>query len=219
MTKPSNIDEQALLFYQTVQQYEHHFNGIEFEVRKLASTWLIISFAAIAFLIRGDLVESQSLIGAVPLIAMIALLAQVGLFMLWILDQMVYHNLLDAVFTTALHIERNNPDLPPVRSAMRRISGGTGMARYLKLFYVVPMIVFAAIAAAATWVAINRGSDIGPLLVAFTLITVALPTWVWLKSGMVSRSQLDSRAAPHGDETRDDSAEIVERWVRSISKH
>lgn len=218
MTKPSNIDEQALLFYQTVQQYEHHFNGIEFEVRKLASTWLIISFAAIAFLIRGDLVESQSLIGAVPLIAMIALLAQVGLFMLWILDQMVYHNLLDAVFTTALHIERNNPALPPVRSAMRRISGGTGMARYLKLFYVVPMIVFAAIAAAATWVAIDRGTDIGSLLVAFTLITVALPAWVWLKAGMVSQLQLGSRAAPSEDHVRDDSAEIVERWVRSISK-
>jgi hypothetical protein len=132
MAEKRNIDNEAIEFYRSVQSYEQHFNGIEFEVRKLASTWLIIGFGAIAFLIRGDLVETQSLIGAIPLIAFIALLAQTGLFLLWILDQLVYHNLLDAVFTTALHIERSNPDLPPVRMQMLKLSGGAGVARYLR---------------------------------------------------------------------------------------
>lgn len=218
MVEKRNIDIEGIEFYRTVQDYEQHFNSIEFEVRKLASAWLIIGFGAIAFLIRGDLVETQSLIGAVPLIVFIALLAQTGLFLLWILDQLVYHNLLDAVFTTALHIERSNPDLPPVRMQMLRLSGGTGVARYLKLFYLIPMAVLAMIGSIACFVAIDRGSTLFVLLILSALATITLPIWVIIKSNAVAKMRVASRRGRGDEEMPDDGNAIIADWMARLEK-
>lgn len=39
--------------YRDIKDYEHHFNNIELEIRKLASVWLLAALGAIAYLIRG----------------------------------------------------------------------------------------------------------------------------------------------------------------------
>ena len=184
-------EAEALAFYQTVSSYEHHFNSIEFEVRKLASAWLIAAFAGIAFVVRGDLADN-SLLTSWALLLLIAGLAQVGLFSLWILDQVVYHGLLDAVFTNALHIERQFPQVPPTRSMMLRISGGTGMARYLSLFYLLPMLIFAAVAGYA---AFRLGGAVVPRFGVAAMIA-SVPAWVMVKARLQARQSREQRPPP-----------------------
>lgn len=201
---------EAIAFYKTVQVYEHHFNMLEFEVRKLASAWLIASFGAIAFIVRGGLAIDKTLISPDPLLILVAGLAQIGLFSLWILDQVVYHSLLDAVFTTALHLERRLPELPPLRSTMMRLTGGAGVARYLSLFYQLPMLVFAVI---AWWGAMNNGEPWW--LLAAAAIT-ALPLWVWIKSRHMAAQRIKQRPQPEpGGQPAFEF--VIDRWEGNLN--
>ena len=202
---------EAIAFYKTVQVYEHHFNGLEFEVRKLASAWLIASFGAIAFIVRGDLAVAKSLISPDPLLILVAGLAQIGLFSLWILDQVVYHTLLDAVFTTALHLERRLVELPPLRSMMLRLTGGAGVARYLSLFYQLPMAVFAGI---AWWGALHAGAA-GWLAIAAAI--TALPVWVWIKARALAAERLRQRPQPDPN-GRPAFEFVIARWQKALGE-
>jgi len=166
-----------LACYATISDYEHHFNGMEFEVRKLASAWLLVSFGAIAFVVRGELGTSRML-EAAPTLIVIACLTNVGLLVLWMLDQVVYHGLLDAVFVTALRIEQKYPQLPPIRSMMMVISGGRGMARYLAYFYLVPMGILSLIAIIA---AIQLPAKDVSFWWPLALLTAAFPIYVAAK--------------------------------------
>ena len=215
--------KEAIAFYKTIQEYEHHFNNIEFEVRKIASTWMLASFGTIAFLIRGDLVEPKSLIGTIPLIVIVCLLAQIGLFVLWILDQVVYHGLLDAAFTAALHIEHRIEELPPLRSLMMRISagdrsgvGGVGMARYLKYFYLIPMLLFTAAAWIAAHLAIIRGAEGQPLWIGLAALTTALPVWALIKTRQIEAGKLRNRPTELGTYANHPYDVAVERWFRAM---
>jgi hypothetical protein len=124
---------------------ERHFNNLEAEYRKLASIWLLAGFAGMGFILK----ESPQL--AVPReIALIAigLAASIGIFLLWIVDLLVYHQLLDACFTQAKAIERTHPDLPQVRSSMEHTQGGgkvvTTRLRWFYILLTAAPIVFSA---------------------------------------------------------------------------
>ncbi|HUE79730.1 MAG TPA: hypothetical protein VMN38_08875 [Sphingomicrobium sp.] len=127
--------------YSSLRNYEEHFNGVQVEVKKLASAWMLATFAAIAFIVRGDLSTQQSLLDSGSLLVLIGLGSNIGLLSLWILDQRVNQNLLSAAFDVGLTLERTNPNLPPIRSMMWLNSGSRGMGRYHALFYVCPMIL------------------------------------------------------------------------------
>ena len=212
--------EEALAFYRSVQSYEQHFNQLEFEVRKIAATWLLASFGARAFILRGEIDDSKSLIDAMPLAVLICMLAQIGLFLMWILDQVVYHGLLDAAFTAALRIEARFPELVPLRSLMLRISagsddgtGGTGMARYMKLFYLIPMLAFAAI---AWWAVARTGADIGGIWIAAAAVCSALPGWVLIKNSKVELSRKARRGSDQGLGTSTGYNAVVDAWLARL---
>ncbi len=57
-----------------------------------------------------------------------------GLLVPWILDQLVYHRLFDAVFLLDLRMEYTDRSLPPIRTLMVLYSRKRGMARFLRLF-------------------------------------------------------------------------------------
>ncbi len=212
--------EEALAFYRSVQSYEQHFNQLEFEVRKIAATWLLASFGALAFVLRGEIDDTKSLIDAMPLAVLICMLAQIGLFLMWILDQVVYHGLLDAAFTAALRIEARFPELVPLRSLMLRISagatdgtGGTGMARYMKLFYLIPMLAFAVI---SWWAVAHAGMEIGWVWVAAAMVCSALPGWVLIKNSKVELSRKQRRASGHGMGTSTGYNAVVDSWLAKL---
>src|SRR5688500_15835311 len=74
---------------------EEHFNGIKVKCRTLASTWLLAAFAAMWFL------ASEKIWISIPvevIILGLGLAAASGMLLLWVLDLLVYHRLLDAYF-------------------------------------------------------------------------------------------------------------------------
>lgn len=131
--------------YQDIREYEHHFNNIELEIRKLASVWLLAALGAIAYLVKGA-DTSTLLMKPGQLAALVCLMGNLGLLVLWILDQMVYHRLLNAVFLLGLRMEYKFKYLPPVRTLMMLYSLKRGMAGYLRLYFFIPMFVLASIA-------------------------------------------------------------------------
>jgi hypothetical protein len=173
-THASDSDDRILDLYKSLREYEQSFNGLQAEVKKLASGWMVVTFAAIAFIVRGEL-QPQGLLGSEVLLVLIGLGGNTGLLCLWILDQRVYQQLLNAAFEIGLIFERRHPSLPPVRSCMFLNSGAGGMARYIALFYAVPMAfigcttVYASLAAPAqpSWLlagAVLAMGALGPVL-------------------------------------------------------
>lgn len=191
MTPARNSDvastppDSRLEHYKSIATYEHHFNGLETELRKLASIWLLAALGAIAFLVRQNI--AGSMLDARLLIAIIALMANTGLLILWILDQLVYHRLLNSVFLLGLRMEYMDRTLPPIRASMMLFSRKRGMARFLRLFYLVPMCGLAAVAlVAGIWqIQADPAGARGALVIAIT--TVLIPVWVlWRRSNLES---------------------------------
>lgn len=133
--------------YKLIQENEHHFNDIELEIRKLASVWLLVSLGAIAFIIRGAYLsqngKSYLMLDPRSLIIIICCMGNLGLFVLWQLDQMVYHRLLNAVFLLGLRMEYLFPSLPPIRTLMILYTKKKGASGYQKWYYLIPMTILA----------------------------------------------------------------------------
>jgi hypothetical protein len=100
--------------------------------------------------------------------AAIAGLGAVGIGLLWNLDLLVYHRLLDAAFYTGYEIEKSHPELPPLRIHMLRSTGSGGVIRHVLLFYIGGIDVLVA---AAT------------LFASFGLHARA-PAWLWLSAAI-----------------------------------
>ena len=94
---------------------EQHFNEMKAKCRTLASTWLLAAFGAMGFLLSKEL--SINLPTEVVILG-VGLAASTGLLLLWVLDLLVYHRLLDASFLEALEIEKKYPILPQVRRGL-----------------------------------------------------------------------------------------------------
>ena len=99
--------------YRSLSGFEERFNASQAEVKKLASAWMLVTFSAFAFIVRGELSADKMLIDSAPLLAVIAVASNVGLVSLWIVDQLVYQRLITAVFKIGLELERRNADGRP----------------------------------------------------------------------------------------------------------
>lgn len=113
---------------------EKHFNTLETEYRKLASIWLLAGFAGMGFVLGENLkidVPREIVVMA------IGLATSIGIFLLWIVDLLVYHQLLHACFEQAKKMEKLYPEFPDVRSAMEGTqAGGKVVTTRLRWFYV-----------------------------------------------------------------------------------
>ena len=111
---------------------EQHFNEMKSSCRTLASSWLLASFGAMGFLL------TQNISAGLPvevLILCVGLAGSTGLLLLWVLDLLVYHRLLDAYFVEAREIERAHPGLPQVRGRMIESQPGGQATNYQACFY------------------------------------------------------------------------------------
>lgn len=125
--------ERAWAILCELRQAEEHFNTIKAQCRTLASTWLLAAFGAMGFLL------TQQLAIGLPtevIVLGVALAASLGLTLLWILDLLVYHRLLDASFLEALKIEARYPSLPQVHHNMRASQAKGQTPNLLAWFYV-----------------------------------------------------------------------------------
>ena len=135
-SKPSPLTdpetERAWAILCELRAAEEHFNTIKAQCRTLASTWLLAAFGAMGFLL------TQQLAIGLPtevIVLGVALAASLGLTLLWILDLLVYHRLLDASFLEALKIEARYPSLPQVHHNMRASQAKGQTPNLLAWFY------------------------------------------------------------------------------------
>jgi hypothetical protein len=188
--------------YNQIKEYEHHFNNLETEIRKFASAWLLVALGAIAFLVRGA--AESPLVAPKVLVPVVCLMGNIGLVVLWILDQLVYHRLLNAVFLLGLRMEYLHPNLPPIRTLMVLYSRKRGMARYIRLYYLVPMIVLALVSIIALlwWPNLESQASLAPSAspaVAFcsTVMSCLIALWAWWRSN--ERESYDEISEGFGD--------------------
>ena len=124
---------------------ERHFNTLEAEYRKLASIWLLAGFAGMGFILK----ENPAItIPPEVIVFAIGVATSIGILLLWIVDLLVYHRLLNACFEEALRIEKSHLQLPQVRSGMKATQGESKVVTTrLRWFYIAltaAPIIFAA---------------------------------------------------------------------------
>lgn len=125
---------------------ERHFNGIESTYRNIASGWLLATLGGIGFAVTQDLKID---VAREVLIAAVALGGSGGIVLLWILDLLVYHRLLQSVFVEGLILEGRYPWLPPFRHNMLASQHGAGVQFREAGFYMLPVVVLLAVASGA----------------------------------------------------------------------
>jgi hypothetical protein len=154
---------------------ERHFNTIEATYKGLASSWLFASFTAIGFVLSREQLPlhlNPELLGCA-----IAVLGIVGITLLWIIDVLVYHQLLDSWFKQGILLEKQNPWMIPVRTNMLQSTKGKGVLPRVVWFYIaadLSLIIVAAILL-GTWASKYGiyaliGSVVISLLVATALV-------------------------------------------------
>jgi hypothetical protein len=163
-------------------EYERHFNSIQVGIRGLASVWLLAAFGAITTLLNQQ--ESASLL--LPLewvICLVSVMGAIGLVLLWIIDQLVYHRLLNAIVLVGIRLEHDDATLPPVHSAMYSFMPRKGFGYYLSLFYIGPSVALSAIALSAAGYEASQGFSAEAIgLIALAAVPAALAGFVSTRS-------------------------------------
>ena len=138
--------EQALGELDRLTASEKHFDGMKSTCRALASTWLLATFGALGFVLTEDLHGVLSL----KVIALgLGMCGATGIFLLWMLDLLVYHRLLDASFMEGLRLEAGFPQAPQVRHRMVASQPGGQTTFYEVWFYIggvaAPIVISGAL--------------------------------------------------------------------------
>ena len=125
---------------------EQHFNTLQAQYRRLASTWLLAAFGGMGFTMwkvtGGDgIVESRLAI------EVLGIAGSMGILVIWLLDQLVYFHLLNTSYRAAHEWEALYPTLPQVRH-QRSDAHGLSVGQLTAVFYL--LLTLAPIA--AVWI-------------------------------------------------------------------
>jgi hypothetical protein len=148
--------------YRHLRDFESDFNRVQATIRAVASTWLLVTLGALAFLLRSG--EREALLIDVDLaVAGVAGLGIIGLSTLWVVDQLVYQRLLSGAFAVGLKLEFDYPELPPIRTIMMLNARRTGMSKRLRFFYMVPVAGLLFVAGGGLLLDVGGDGRLGPL--------------------------------------------------------
>lgn len=141
--------DKLMKVYDHIGEEERHFNELELEYRKLASQWLLVALGAIGFVLTK---QEELPISNWLLVIGICVAASVGIFVLWMLDLKVYHELLHAAFKEGVYLEYKYPDLlPKVRINMIRSQHCGDIITKVMLFYFFSILLLIVIANISVW--------------------------------------------------------------------
>ena len=174
-----------------VGEFERHFSQLEHQYRILASTWLLVVFVATGFVLTT---EFDFLISTELLIASIAFVGAVGITLLWNLDLMVYHRLLDAHFYAGVELEQTNSWLPQTRNDMLQMLDDRGVLPHVVWFYIVSNTVVLLLGGSflAAWFYSRAGAPLGAYA---TIVLTLLVTGIW--GWLLWRSTLSEHLDKH----------------------
>lgn len=181
--------------YWKLEDSEKHFNNIQAGIRGLASAWLLSAIGAIAFLVQK---YSQEAWWIQPelIVLIICAMASLGLLVLWIIDQLVYHRLLNSFFLVGLKYEYDHPDVPPVHATMILSADSRGMSRYLRLYYLIPILTLGAIGLVFFFLLSANYQQFQFLPSALAITPILTSYGIYINSG---RIQFDMMAKKFGD--------------------
>jgi hypothetical protein len=180
--------ERAWQMYSDLRESEFHFNQLQTEYRKLASTWLLATFGAVGFVTTsGQLVVP---IDHLLIASLVCIAGSAGILLLWNLDLMVYQGLLLAGFAIGREMEQEFWWLPKVRTEMNR-RYPKGVHGRVTLFYVgatvAPLLIGTGLF--ALW-SVPQGPAVTVVaVVAWTVL------WVGLALYMVNERPAESADA------------------------
>jgi len=138
---------------------ERHFHTIQAGVRGLASTWTLAAFASIAILLKQEK-DVTWLFSPLGLVIIICLMANIGLSVLWIIDQLVYQRLFNTNYIGGLRLEQQFSFIPPVRAIQALTTRRRSIASWVKLFYIGPILAFALTALVAIIISISSAAPL-----------------------------------------------------------
>lgn len=164
---------------------ERHFHTIQAGIRGLASSWVLAAFASIALLLQAR-EGSTWLFHPLPLVIVICLMANCGLSVLWIIDQLVYQRLFNTNYLAGLRLEQQFSFIPPVRAIQAFTTRGRSIAFWVEFFYAAPLVAFAIIALAAAILSDSMDSINRVVMVVGALLGTAPLVWVVYQARAVS---------------------------------
>jgi hypothetical protein len=200
---------------------ERHFHTIQAGVRGLSSTWTLAAFASIAVLLKQE-EKVQWLLSPFALVILVCLMANIGLSILWIIDQPVCQRLFNTNYIAGLRLEQRYSVIPPVRaiqafSIVRRKS----IASSVKFFYIGPMVPLAAMAMTAAYIFGQKPSShvAGLLGYIVALFCIAPIVWVVIRTREVDFIHF-AKSLP-GDYSvileRENCRAIIERHLKTLT--
>lgn len=191
--------------YWKLSDMEERYNRSSAAIRALASAWLLATLGSIGWLFSSFKYDTWP----VPLgflVILVTTLGSLGLVTLWVMDQLVFHRLLTTVFLVGLKMEKDDPELPPIRSLMIKTQEGLGTHRWETIFYLVPVCVFLLISGMLLFSGSERLFGVGQpylgvdmRLLSMLLGVVQVAALLWMVSRFPSMSVLAKHAASFGD--------------------
>jgi hypothetical protein len=150
--------------------YERHFNQMQNVCRGFASTWLLAVFGGFGYIIPNKI---QGNLDWQASGSLVALSGVTGIFLLWVLDVLVYHNLLLAVIdarSEMLKLDFTKKTVVPLFGKLPKAM--LPSVRYaISLFYGIPGAFLFFVALGLNIMSTITG--VGPGSVIFAI-------WVWL---------------------------------------
>lgn len=133
--------------FKEVNDQVRHFNTLQSHYRTMASTWLLAALGALGFFYSTDRALPVARDAAA---VAIGLAAAIGICLLWVLDVLVYHELLVANDEVGRQLECENAWLPQIRHTYANFrSGGAPVRLHISLFYLGSSWLLVALASFA----------------------------------------------------------------------
>jgi len=183
-----DLFEHVWALVKQLDEREKHFNDLQSRYRALASTWLLAAFAGIGF------VFTQTVTAPWPrevIAVAIALAGAVGITLLWVLDVLVYHELLIAGYVVGKRLEERYAWLPPVRTNFSKLTKRPAVRWYIAIFYIAGITILCSLAAAICWSCLGAWS--GGILLLVAVILDAIVVSMTSRALTMKRKQLEKQ--------------------------
>ena len=169
-----------------VSAAERHFNELETKYRILASQWLLASFAGIGFVLTA---KTDLPFNNLWVVIGICLVSAVGIFQLWRMDLIVYHQLLHAAFSEGVKLENTFPFLPQIKNQMLHSQKGSDVTKSLVYYYSGSVSLLLVMGGVAILVLkYSLLSNIEIILIIFSLSAVTILINIYMRKKSVEKS-------------------------------
>lgn len=162
-------DQRTFEMLKLITSAEHHFNNLTFNIRALASSWLLATFAGIGWIIKDwENTKVDYIVDKLDLIVALCMGSSIGIFVLWIMDIKVYQSLLNVWFD-AREMYEDGVKYPTIQKNMKDLFK-TGRAVHLIKYYY--LLMCAGPLFIAIYVAVKKGSNLEVLMVFMMFILI-----------------------------------------------